>query len=110
MLLKGTLKNKSKLLATYKSPNDWNTVPSTKTSKESKFEDQKVSINDFEAFCNISFVVAPSAKPINACRSVLQELERALKQAHECTKSWAIRVTSAQFLTCLVFFDLVSLP
>ena len=54
-------------------------VPSTKPSKALKFEDQAVSIKDFEAFCDISLDAAPSAKPIDACRSVLQELERALK-------------------------------
>ena len=86
MSLKSTTKNKSKLPATPKSPNAWNTVPSTKPSKSIQFEDQAVSINYFESFCDISFDVSPSAKPIDACRSVLQELERELTQTYESTK------------------------
>ena len=48
-----------------------------------KFNDQVVSMNNFEDFCDMSFDVDPSAKPIDSRRSVLQEVERALKQIDE---------------------------
>ena len=38
------------------------------------------SMNTLELFCDISFDVPPATKAINAYRSILQELERALKQ------------------------------
>ena len=40
-------------------------------------------MNDFEAFCDMWFDAAPSAKPIYPCISVLQELEWVLKQMYE---------------------------
>lgn len=83
---KERIKNKLKLPAIPKSPNAWNTVPSTKPSKEIKFNDRAVSIKTFEAFCDTSFDAAPSAKPIDTCRSVFQELDRTLKQIDESAK------------------------
>ena len=71
MFLKSAMKNKSKPPATPKSPNALNTVLSTKPSTVIKFEDQAVSINDFEAFCDIFFDASSSVKPIDTCRSVL---------------------------------------
>ena len=44
------LKNKPKLPATPKLSNSWNEVPSTKTIKATQFNDQVVSMNDFESF------------------------------------------------------------
>ena len=86
MSLKSTLKNKPKLLATPKSPRSWKTVPSTKASKSTQLNDQVVSTKDLEAFCEVYFDISPSAKPIDAIRSVLQELERALKQIYDSAK------------------------
>ena len=63
---KERIENKSKLLATPKSHNTWNTVPSPKYIKTMQFEDRAVSIKDFEAFCSISFDATPPVKPIDA--------------------------------------------
>ena len=45
-----------------------------------------VSINPFEVFCDISFDAPPATKSIEACRNVLQELERALQQIDNSAK------------------------
>ena len=63
-----------------------------------KFNDQVVSAKDFEAFCDTHFNVAPSAKPIDARKSVLQELGRLLKQIDESANIFycALKLERAQ--------------
>ena len=61
-------------------------MPSTKGNETTQLNDQIVSTNDFEVFWHMYFDIAPSDKPSDTCRSVLQELKRAPKKTYESAK------------------------